>query len=171
MVDAIKGTYNPRSSEEHVDLAFLILQYGGPGLLDIVHKAMNFPCTSTAYRLLKKSHEIIKSSVTTEMDEFIENINLDQKVPSHGHMLKVDETYAEPKARWNPQDNKMYGLCYEHCRELDLQFTSYEHVEQLAEMVKSGEIHTPKETMVIATSSNFHHFGEFQDREHVHQLH
>ena len=43
IVDAVDGVYNVRNSEKDKDLAFLILQYGGPGLLDIVHRALNFP--------------------------------------------------------------------------------------------------------------------------------
>ena len=156
MVDAIACTYNARSSEEDVDLAFLILQYGGPGLLDIVHRALNFPSTSTAYRLLQKTRKVINSSVTTDMEEFIHNIQIDDddNLPSHGHMLKVDETYAEAKVRWNPRDNKLYGLCYEHARDEDLAFTSYQHVENLANMVQEGILHTPKESMVVVCSPN-----------------
>ena len=75
MVDAIGGTYNARSSEDDVDLAFLILQYGGPGLLDIVHRALKFPSTSTAYRLLQKSKEMIQSSVNTNIHQFVHNIH------------------------------------------------------------------------------------------------
>ena len=67
IVDAIDGVYNPQNSENDKDLAFMILQYGGPGLLDIVHKAINLPSTSSAYRLLKKSQEMIVSSVTSDI--------------------------------------------------------------------------------------------------------
>ena len=59
IVDAVDGVYNPRSSEDDKDLAFLILQYGGPGLLDIVHWALNFPSTSTAYHMLGKTNQFI----------------------------------------------------------------------------------------------------------------
>lgn len=124
MLDAIEGTYNVRIWEDDVNLAFLILQYGRPEMLDIVHRrGLNFRSTSNAYRLLQKSRNIINSSVTTEINQFVGNFNLNEEAPSHRHMLKVDETYAEPRAR-NPQDNKLYGLGYEHSRNLDLEFSS-----------------------------------------------
>ena len=153
IVDAVDGVYNVRNSEEDKDLAFLILQYGAPGLLDIVHRALNFPSPSTAYRLLKNS-SIIQSSVYEDMTTFIDNIIIDRNEPLYGHMLKVDETYVEPKVRWNPHDNKLYGVCYEHCRDKDLTFSNVTEVEHLADLVKKGEVHVPKESMVIVCSSN-----------------
>lgn len=97
MVDAIDGVYNPHSSEDDKDLAFLILQYGGPGLLD---RALNFPSSSTSYRLLKASRCMIKSSVNTEIEDFVFNINIEQSSPKYGYMLKIDETYNDEKVRW-----------------------------------------------------------------------
>ena len=64
IVDAVDGIYNPHSSEDDKDLAFIILQFGGPGLLDIVHRVLNFPSTSNAYRILKNSGSCINSSET-----------------------------------------------------------------------------------------------------------
>ena len=83
MIDAVGGVYNVRSSDDDVDLAFLMLQYGGPGLLDIVHRALNFPSTSTAYRLLQKSKELLNSSVNTDIHDYIHNLHPDPEAPSH----------------------------------------------------------------------------------------
>merc|ERR1712080_325138 len=94
MVDAIDGIYNPHSSDEDKDLAFIILQYGGPGLLDIVHRALNFLSTSTAYRMLQSSRTFIVSSVCMPTNLFVKNINLDDGNLKYGYMLKVDETYV-----------------------------------------------------------------------------
>ena len=113
MVDTISGTYNARSSEDDVDVAF-----------------------------------------SNNQHSFINNISEVEDAPSHSYMLKVDETYAESKVRWNPRDNKLYGLCYEHARSKDLEFKSYEHVEKLSKLVKENILHTPKESMVIVVSSN-----------------
>ena len=52
-----------------------------------------------------------------------------------GLLAKINEMFGEGKDRWNPRDNLLYGFCYEHGRNLDLEFTSYEHVEKLAQMV------------------------------------
>ena len=154
IVLAVEGVYNPHSSEDDKDLAFLILQYGGPGLLDIVHRALNFPSTSTAYRLLQSSRCFIISSVNIEFKLFVNNIIIEESSPKYGHMLKIDETYNDPKVRWNSSDNCLYGLCYEHGQHEDVTFVDYKHVEELANKVKEGELHVPKETMVLATSSN-----------------
>ena len=71
-------------------------------------------------------------------------------------MFKIDETYTytDQKVRWNSQDDKIYGLCYEHGRDKDLTFTSMSHIEELATQVSDGTLHVSKETMVIASSSN-----------------
>ena len=154
IVDTVDGIYNPHSSEHDKDLAFIILQFGGPGLMDIVHRALNFPSTSPAYRVLKNSGSCINSSINTPMNKFVDNISTSLDNPFHGYMLEIDETYTEVKACWNPGDNKLYGICYEHGKNEDLTFTSYDHVEDLSNMVKANILHVPKETMVIACSSN-----------------
>ncbi|XP_066914918.1 uncharacterized protein [Clytia hemisphaerica] len=154
IIDAIDGVYNPHSSEDDKDLAFLILQYGGPSLLDIVHKALKFPSTSTAYRLLQGSTSMIKSSINTDPHEFIKHIVVDPGKPKYGYMLKIDETFLEPKVRWNPKDDSLYGICYEHGREVNMNFESYQHVQELSNQVKDGKLHVPKETMVIVCSNN-----------------
>ena len=135
IVDSVDGIYNPHSSEDDKDLAFIILQFGGPGLLDIVHRVLNFPSTSTAYRILKNSGSCINSSVNTPMNKFVDNISTSLDNPFHGYMLEIDETYTEVKARWNPGDNKLYGICYE-----DLTFTSYDHVEDLSNMLTGNRL-------------------------------
>ena len=52
-VDVIDGIYNVNCTQNDKELDFLILQFGGPGLLDIVHRAINLPSVSTAYRMIK----------------------------------------------------------------------------------------------------------------------
>ena len=53
---------------DNKELAFLILHYRGPGLLDIVHKAIQLPSTlttTTTYRLLISSRPIKSSTDVT----------------------------------------------------------------------------------------------------------
>ena len=52
-VDAINGVYLARPSQNDKDLAYLILQFGGPSLLDICHRANALPSVSTAYKMAK----------------------------------------------------------------------------------------------------------------------
>ena len=51
-------------------------------------------------------------------------------------------------------DNHMYGFCYEHGRHHDLEFTSYDSVSKLADLVEAGELHVAKECMVAVVSNN-----------------
>ena len=53
VMDAIDGIYTPQYSQDDKDIAFLILQFGGPGLLDIAHRAFSLPSVSTAYNMIK----------------------------------------------------------------------------------------------------------------------
>ena len=48
----------------------------------------------------------------------------------------------------------MYGICYEHERDIDMTFSSYNHVEEISGRVIQGHVHIPKESMVIAYSTN-----------------
>ena len=166
VVEAVNGLYNPKCNEDSKDLALIILQLGGPGLLDICHRALHFPDTSTIYKMLKKCKPVV-SSITTPMNKYVSNFTLNcdvdgplgsashyQVVPKFGYMLKIDETFIDRRIRWNPQDNQLYGFCYEHARTEDLSFTSYNQIENLKQKVDDGKIHMPKESMVIACSSN-----------------
>ena len=53
-----------------------------------------------------------------------------------------------------PCDNLIYGICYEHGRDTDMTFHSYEHVLKIVTDVDEGRKHVPTENMVIAISSN-----------------
>ena len=68
VVQAVKGVYLARPSDKDKDLALLILEFGGPALLDICHKANALPSVSTGYRMRKKS-KIIHSQTMNEVCE------------------------------------------------------------------------------------------------------
>ena len=54
VTEVIDGVYIARASNDDKDLAFLVLKFGGPSLLDILYQANVFPSTSTAYHMAKK---------------------------------------------------------------------------------------------------------------------
>lgn len=156
MTSAVQKLYNPRYSIDDKDLAFLILHYGGPGLLEIVHKAISLPSASTAYRLLQ-GNKIIKSSTQVTSEEVVDNIKFDEvKNLKYGYMFKVDETYVDKRVKWNAGDNKLYGLCYEHTvnTELDLRFNNLDNALELAKNVSNGTVHVSKEAMVFGMCNN-----------------
>ena len=123
LIDAIYGIYSHNLSQDDKDLAFLIVQFGGPGLLDIVHRAIGFPSTSTAYRMIKGTTQM-STSINAKTEDITKNININLYLPAYGNMLKIDETCVDAKARWCPLDNKVYGFCYLHSRDLNLEFNS-----------------------------------------------
>ena len=95
LVDAIDGIYRPNPSQDDKDLAFLILQFGGPGLLDIVHRAIGFPSTSTAYKMIKGTTQM-SSAIDVKTEDIINNIKINDDLPTYGHMLKM-EPYCDAK--------------------------------------------------------------------------
>ena len=68
----IDGIYSPNPSQDDKDLAFLVLKFGGPSLLNILYKAGILPSTSTAYRMAKHCPPIV-SSVKDCAGEWYEN--------------------------------------------------------------------------------------------------
>lgn len=89
-------------NDDDKDLAFLVLKFGGPSLLDILHRAKCFPSTSVAYRMNKECPPIKSSVHMSVMECFKANI--------HGHFcisskifslsIKCDETYVNRKFRY-----------------------------------------------------------------------
>ena len=57
--DAVAGVYKARFDQDDKDLAFLVLKFGGPSLLDILYRANVLPSTSLAYRMSKKGISFI----------------------------------------------------------------------------------------------------------------
>ena len=144
--DAIRGLYNPHYNKDDKDLAFLILQYGGPALLEIVHNVIKLPTCSTAYSMIK-GKRTITTSVNATISESVlaANINVLETAPKHGHMLKIDEHYVDKRAWWCPMDN---------ARGTDLTFNSFEDIHKIKSEVNMDHLHLTKECMVITTPSN-----------------
>ena len=84
VVDAIDGIYQTRPSQEDKDLTFLILQFGGPSLLDICHKTNALPSVSTANRMSKELRDINTNIGTTPAQCFHTNTLLIKTIhPMH----------------------------------------------------------------------------------------
>ena len=65
-MQAVDRIYSPNPNHDDRDLAFLVLKFGGPCLLDILYKAGVLPSVSTAYRMAKSCKRVessVKSSV------------------------------------------------------------------------------------------------------------
>ena len=97
VIDAVKGMYNPHYSKDDKELSFIILQFGGPALLEIVHRTIKLPSCSTAYNMIKGKRNI-NTSVNATVLELAENIHVSEKAPKYGHMIKIDEHYVDKRA-------------------------------------------------------------------------
>ena len=150
--DAIRGVYRARPSEDDKDLALLVLEFGGPSLLDILFKGNHLPSVSTGYRMRKKSKKI-KSTIGTSVGSLMgENTALDFESSTSSFSIKADETYVTPRPRYDPSEDVIQGLCSSHGVQ-HMKFDTYEEAEQLCEAVKNGTIHVPKEVTVVGGCS------------------
>ena len=93
MVNTINGIYSAQSSSEDKDIAMLCYQFGGPGLLDILHRLLHLPSTSTSKMACQG--RIIDSSINTPINKLAGNFEFDESCPKYGYMLKIDETYTD----------------------------------------------------------------------------
>ena len=107
VTDAIGGIYNPQYKEDDKDLAFLILQFGGPALLDIVHRACHLPSSSTAYKMIQGTRTI-NTPVNARISDLSQNIAFDANGPKYGTMLKIDEHFVDKGPRWCPPRITIY---------------------------------------------------------------
>ena len=157
--EAVADVYRARPSQDDRDLAFLVLKFGGPSLLSILHQANVLPSVSLAYRISQNSHQL-SSSVTLSFRQCCEeNLGPLKKMQQQdealmfSYSIKCDETFVNPRLRYNSRNNEMVGVCYEHQSKVKLKFDSMIEVNALQEKWKNDEIHVPKECMVTGISS------------------
>ena len=100
LVDAIDGIYRPNPSQDDKDLAFLILQFGGPGLLDIVHRAIGFPSTSTAYKMIKGTTQM-SSAIDVKTEDIINNIKINDDLPTYNNNNNINLFSRDNNKKYN----------------------------------------------------------------------
>ena len=66
---------------------------------------------------------------------------------------QIVTTIYTAKIRWNPNDDHLYGFCWEHSSTKHLVFDNIENIESLAQDVINKEIHIPKEMFVLGLST------------------
>ena len=67
--------------------------------------------------------------------------------------LKMDSTYGDQRVRWNPVDDNIYRLCFEHSCLANLEFDSIEDIENISKLGHDDKIHIPKELFVLGIPS------------------
>ena len=152
VVDAVDMIYRARPSESDKDLALLILEFGGPSLLDICHKANALPSCSTAYSMRKASCDINTNIGTSAAHCLRTNTEYNAEHSSYAYSIKADETYVTPRLRYDSKNNLVQGLCYEHGVPYK-NFHSYEEANLLSEAVKAERVHVPKEVTLVGGCS------------------
>lgn len=159
---AAKGLYKPRDeTEEEMSLSLLILRIGGTRLADIAHRTFGLAAPSTTRN--RQPTEPLRVSVSLPTnDELTHNIRVstgvtgtdaacsarDSGTPPHphcGYVLMFDELKVEETVRWDPQSNKVQGICREHGHTCSLEFCDIDDIHALCDAVKEGTVHLAKE--------------------------
>ena len=148
----LDGIYMARPSQEDKDLAFLILQFGGPSLLDICHKANTLPSVSTAYRMSKQLLDIDCNIGKTPAQCLQRTTLITKDNSTFSFSMKADETFVTPRLRYDGKYDQVQGLCYEHGSSYT-KFQTYDGAKTLADAVTCGNIHVPKECLIISGCS------------------
>ena len=142
----------PNPSQSDKDLAFLVLKFGGPSLLNILYRAHVLPHESTAYRMAKMCPPIVSSVQDTVAKCFESNT----KISATGRCavsLKMDETYITPVLSYDQRSNQACGACYQHGCNTKLALDNFGDCENLHMLVESDQLHIPKECLVVGVSS------------------
>lgn len=66
----------------------------------------------------------------------------------YGLSIKSDETFINPRLRYNSKTNQIVGPCYEHHGNINLNFDTMADAENLQKHLSDGKIHLPKECLV-----------------------
>lgn len=145
---AIEGVYRARPSDDDKDLALLVLEFGGPSLLDILFKANLLPSVSTGYEMRRKSKKI-ESTIGSTVPQLMEaNTTLTEENSSYAFSIKADETFVTARPRYDSKEDVIQGLCSSH-GVAHMKFDTYEEAENLCEAVKNGTVHVPTEVTVV----------------------
>ena len=149
VMDAIDGIYKANPTQDDKDLAFITLKFGGPSLLNILYRAGLLPSVSTAYRISRDCPPILSCVQHSIGECFDANIKL-SVIGQSSMSLKIDETFVTPTLGYNSKDNKAYGVCHTHGRDINLELENFSDCEKIESLVEDGELHVPKECTVAA---------------------
>jgi hypothetical protein len=115
------GLYNAKGyDQEDMDLAILCCSIGGPRLLYTLNKIKGLPSeTLVRQNKTSKFHGCARGVDYTVLESNIKEMILkdaDKEVPIErcGYGIFIDELALEERLRYNPSDDSVYGICYEH---------------------------------------------------------
>ena len=70
--------------------------------------------------------------------------------PDETTVSSLDEIATEERLRWNKQENKIHGFCYQHAHCHSTDFTDINIIANLQNLLDTKEVHKTKEDLVIA---------------------
>ena len=154
--DAINHKYKPEKyGEEDWDKALLVLRIGGPKLFNLLQVTDGYPSLrGVQSKSSKEGPTKLISGVDASFESRLEvNTNGCQQGGGNITSLKMDKIATEERLRWNIQDNKIYGLCFEHACSYSMDFNQISDVEQLKDLLQSRTIHKTKQNLVVAVGN------------------
>ena len=158
--DAINKKYSPKKyGDVDWEKAILVLRIGGPRLLHLLHVTDGLLVVSSVYKKCKTLTTNMVAGVDSSF-EHRHNMGSFTHEATTVSSLKMDEIAVENRLRWNKQDNKIYGLCYQHSHRYDMEFCDISSISNLQNLLATNTVHKTKENLVIA-------IGNVCDRGHI----
>ena len=99
MNDAVDKCYS-HCSQDDKELAMVILKFGGPALMEILHRAKGFPLVSTAYRFVNSKKINIESHTGIPPEKIMLDFSNKFKNETNDFMIndimcKMDSTFGD----------------------------------------------------------------------------
>ena len=149
--DAINKRYSPENYDDtDMEKATLVLRIGGSRLLNVLHITVGLPSVSLTYPKNKVIAPNMISGVDSSFEDRLKN-NSASYSPDETAVssLKMDEIATEERLRWNKQEHKIHGFCYQHAHCHNTDFTDINSIANLHNLLNTKEVHKTKEDLVI----------------------
>lgn len=168
-IKAAKGLYKPKDYTEQERMqAIVMYRFGGARVAAFAHKALGLPSLSAIQNHSRDLHRTLRLSPTKPCISEVEfNIEATFPVTQHSgichdtrdtsfYVLMIDELKIEERLRWDPDTNKIVGLCREHSGTCSLDFCSVEDLEVVCDAISNKEVHVATEVCM----SSFIYFSD-----------
>ena len=151
--DAINKKYSPKKyGDVDWEKAILVFRIGGPRLLHLLHVTDGLSAVSSVYKKCKTLTTNMIAGVDNSFEHRLQhNMGSFIQEATTVSSLKMDEIAVENRLRWYKQDNKIYGLCYQHSHRYDMEFCDISSIlSNLQNLLATNTVHKTKENLVVA---------------------
>jgi hypothetical protein len=160
--EALERGYRPRGhSSEAYNLALLVYCIGGGSLLFALGHHMCIPslhslCNNLSVIVITPTIGLISSET---IGKNITNVAIEPRynaglIACQGVRLLTDKVALEEAVVYFPDCNSVGGLCWKHSHTIDASLNTYESAINIAEKLKTGDVHLGKEMTVIVAHCN-----------------